>query len=455
MLRSVSQLKKLVNGDKDGVIELFLLATPLMLTLSSGCFCLFFDTLFLAQFSTEALQLHTLTYALVALFQSTCIRMASESQVLVSQSIGEKKNKQVGVFLWQMIYLSLLSMGLTLPLSALTAKIYFTPEQSQASEFFSLMMAGNFLFPLAAALNGFYSGRGQIKPLLYANVCLIASHMPITYFAINAFGLKGAAIAQLLTQALYCICLFTMILQPKHRNQFGTSNISFCPKSFIASTKIGALNGASAALIALSWTVTVKIAAFRGSELMTIIAFGNGCILFGSFVNLGLGQAVSIKTAYFIGAGEFQRLKKLITSCQYAVCYILLLLFFPLVLYPHFLLQCFFPNYLETMPFEKIETLRLVCKTLWFFEFFTYLDRICRGLLTAMGDTIYMFLSYILTLTLGNCLPVYLFVVVFPIKVSSFWVLMAITLFLRSIPLLYRLSKKNWHKEPAILAGTN
>lgn len=455
MSGSIAFVTEPPNTVQPSVRRLLLLSLPLIFLASSGSIAFFFNSLFLAHCSVEDLQAQSIGNALVALFQSACIRMGSDVQIFISQAYSSQNCRQIGIYLWQMIWLAILSLLLTLPVSYVISNYYFdsSPIQQLAKEYFRLFMFGNFLFPLSAALSSFFSGRGKLKLLYIGNAFLIVLHLALASMIIPLIGVKGAAYSQLLSQALYCCVLLTIILRKNNRLLFGTNQWKISKGAMIATFRVGAFNGFSAALMSLSWTVIVKFVATKGSDFLTVMAFGGSCAKLFSFLNLGLGQAISIEASYLIGRKQYKSVGSLIRTSAVVMFLILLLLFLPLVVFPEKLLSFFFSDFPDKFSPELAMMLKFSCRTLWFYELVGGVDRLMRGLLTATGDTVYMFKVYTIFLSIGTILPFYLTIEIFSLLPSAFWVIMTLTIFARNYPLFLKYRKGAWKENNRILVS--
>lgn len=454
MIASRSGLEsKPLHNDLTSVRGFFILSLPLILLASSHSLAYSLNGLFLAHYSTSVLQAHAIGNALIALFQSACMRMSAEAQIFISQASNSQNESRVGVYLWQMIWLSLLSVFVTLPIGLFISNFYFDNSlvQQEAKEYFRLFLYGNFLFPLSTALNTFYSGRGKQKALLIASGLYVVMHTVLAKLLIGHLGLKGAAMSHIISQSVYCCAFLVLVLRRKYRIRFGTDQWKIKLRPLLASMKVGIFNGMSAALMSLSWTVIVKMVATKGADYLTIVAFGNSCAVFLSFLNLGIGQALSINASGLIGKRNYAGIWVLVRSSTVIISCILCLLIIPLILFPDYLLSIFFPEYPAQFSPEMREMLRLSCRLLWFFELAGGIDRLTRGLLTATGDTVFMFFNYILLLSLGCCLPIYFALNIFNFSPGTFWGVMAFTIFIRNVPLFFRLKQELWKTRKPIL----
>ena len=72
------------------------------------------------------------------------------------------------------------------------------------------------------------------------------------------------------------------------------------------------------------------------------------------------------------------------------------------------------------------------------------LDRICRSLLTASCDTVYIFVVNILMVTVVGFVPLYLTIHVWDLSPKYFWGTISFWIFTRNIPLFFRIHRNLW-----------
>jgi len=171
--------------------ELLFLSLPLILSLLSSSIMGFCDRLYLAHFSIEALHGCVSAGYLSLLFQHPVIRIVVITQVFVGLHYSSSQNKIIGSLVWQMVWLALFSMVLTYPIGQWVAPTVFkgSAVQVEAKAYFDILMKGNFLFPLGAALSAYFIGKGKVRIIVLATVFSHGLNIGLDYFFI--FGIKG------------------------------------------------------------------------------------------------------------------------------------------------------------------------------------------------------------------------------------------------------------------------
>jgi len=204
--------------------ELVVLAFPIILTLICINLASFCDRLFFARYSLEAFEGCVSACCLIMLFQIPCVRLASIAQVFVGQKKGEGNSAKIGQYIWQMIWFSLLSLSLTLPLSALIGPLYFsgTVVQELGWTYFKGMMCANFLLPLGAALSSFFIGIGRTRFVVCAIMVALFLHLALDWMLIlgikgfiHPLGILGGIIANIVSQSMFCLLLFLVFFKLK------------------------------------------------------------------------------------------------------------------------------------------------------------------------------------------------------------------------------------------------
>src|SRR5438045_1277454 len=120
--------------------ELLKIAFPLMISSLSVLFMIFVDMTLLARFSIEALNaaVNSSTLGWGPLF--AWMTLASISEVYVAQFNGAGEKQKIGAPVWQMIWLSLLSILFFVPMGLWgTGYIYDTQHQME-NDYFTWMM---------------------------------------------------------------------------------------------------------------------------------------------------------------------------------------------------------------------------------------------------------------------------------------------------------------------------
>ena len=196
--------------------ELLFLLVPLFFTLISSHLMNFCDRYFLSLYSFDGFKAVSIATYVCVIFQELFSRITSITQVFVGRSFGEKKHSNIGMYTWQMIWFSCLTILLTPLFTYFIGNFYFAQTEAKelGQQYFSIMMYGNFLFPLGMTLASFQAGIGKMKPLAITALAANLLNVVLNYLLIKGvsgffppLGATGAAIGTLVSQGIYCSIL--------------------------------------------------------------------------------------------------------------------------------------------------------------------------------------------------------------------------------------------------------
>jgi len=429
------------------VRELFFLSVPIFFSIVSSNLMLFCDRYFLSHFSLEAFNAVGITSYLVMLFQLTCIRFSSINQIFVGRCLGNKTVKNIGPYTWQMIWASLLTLFVITPIGLIVSRFYF--ENIEVGElgktYFLIMLFGNFLFPLGTALASFQLGLGKTKAL--SIVALISNFLNIIldYYLINGIsgvlapmGVKGAAIATLISQGVYCAILFFLFTNHPLKKEYRTKDFYFRSALFKESSLVG-LSGAISKIIGLStWAISMNIVASKGSDYVTIISFGSTiCILF-SIVSEPIFKGLSIVFSYFLGQNNWKYIWKSLRSGLVLITIAFCLLTFPFVMYTNLLIETIIGTNINETTFGF---LYLACYWLLIYFLLEGITFCFINLIIAMKETFFLLKIAIPFSFLVVYLPFYLLFKVENLSPDKIWMVTWINYVAAILIYLIKISK--------------
>ncbi len=441
--------RPLTRFPKASFRELLFLCVPLIFSLFSASFMNFCDRLFLAHYSLEALQGTVSAFYLCMLFQHPIIRIASMAQVFVGLQYGSNQTDQIGASVWQMIWLSILSMLVTLPSSQFVAPFFFegTTVRDPANTYFSTMMAINFLFPLGTAISSYFIGQGRTGVIFLTTLIAYSVNIVLDYFFIFGIegvlppmGVFGAALATGIAQGVFCIILFILFLRRKERKTFGTNQYKFDWENFWGQLRIGLPRAIARIIILTAWVSTSRIMTLKGGDHLMVLSIGGTLILFFTFINDGMLQGMITIASNILGAKDYPSMWKLVRSGLTLLLSTTALLSIPLLFFPEFTLSFFF----QTPPAPaSLVILKRACIWIWFFFFCYGFNAVALSLVTAARDvTFYMFTIMFVWLT--SYLPAYLAMNVFNWGPDKLWLIMACDSLIFGAAFLIRASREKW-----------
>lgn len=411
--------------------DFFLLTLPLILTLSSSSLMGFCDRLFLAHYSLDALEASAAASALCNLFQHPLMRIVTMAQVFVGLYNGSKKFTQIGQTIWQMIWFSLSSLLLTLPIGLTISPYFFrgTSIEHSALTYFNTMMFFNFLFPLGAALTSYFVGLGRTKiiflVMLYCQIVnVILDYLFI--FGIEGYlapqGIYGAALATGISQTLFCFSLLFAFVRKKERETYRTDLFSLNWKSLWEQMRVGLPRAVARIIILINWAAITRIMVLRGGQHLMVLSIGGTLILLLTFINDGMYQAMITLVSNSLGARDHYKIRKFV---RMAFCFLIgmtCLLSIPYLFFPEITLSFF---YKQPPSPETLALLKRMCIWLWLFFFCYGLNAIGLSLITAARDVTFYFLT-ISCIWLTAYIPCYFFIDVLNVSADKLWLILAI-----------------------------
>lgn len=413
--------------------ELWALSFPLMLSLMSSSLMFFWDRLLLARFSIDAHNAATsagtwVTFLQFAFLCTTCI-----AEVFVGRYNGAGEERKIGKPVWQMIWLSLATTFLFLPLGFLAGNFLFasSPYRILEAEYFRYMMYFGPIFCLSSALSTFYIGRGCVK---FVTLTVIAANLLNTCLAylfifgtetfIPAMGIAGAALATGIAQSVQTLILFIDFLRPKYRRRFGTGNFRFCKREFMKCIRVGLPSSLAHTIEILAWALFFRMLMSAGEEHFTVVSVAQSIFFLFTFLTEGISKGATAIAANLIGAGKREALWRLLFSGIkfYALIFIAFGSIF--LINPSPLIDLFFTDE-NGASGNTYELIASSCLWVWVFFLFDGIHWLVVGLLTAAGDTKFVLKAGSCSVWIFALLPTYIFVILLGHQPDMAWAITA------------------------------
>jgi multidrug resistance protein, MATE family len=396
---AISDLDKEVPGQLTSfpvgtLRELWTLAYPIMVSLLSVGVMILANRVYLARYSVHAFNAVSEAAMFFMTFEFTMATLASVSEVLIGKAFGAQQYDKVARPVWAMIWMSVSSFLIFIPLAAFGANWIFSssPNKALAHDFFSTLSYFGPLFPLNAALASFWIGRGKTSFV----TCLVAISSilnilidPVLIFGLFSFpslGVKGAALARGISQLVLAITLFAAFLSKPNRSQFKTDNWRFDFASFKQVFSFGSSQALSMLAQCFAWAMFFRIMSLASQSHILACGISDALYFFFNFAIEGVSKAVSSVVANLIGAKRFSEIK-LVSWAGMRVLFIFGLILATLfIAAPDIILGVFLPHDLR-LPQEVLSVLRSSLTWVWLTligESFLFL---WGGILMACGDT--------------------------------------------------------------------
>lgn len=447
-----------------GYRELAVLAVPLILTTASWSIEQFIDRIFLTWHSPEAvaaaLPSGMLNFALMSFFMGTTMYV----ETFVAQYFGAGRHERIGPSFWQGIYVAILG-GLVLLIAVPFAKPIFRavghPALVQQYEvtYFQILCFGAMPALASGAMSAFFSGRGSVWPVMWVNVLSTVVNIVLDYvlifgkFGFPAWGIKGAAIATVLSGVASFLAYLVLLARPAYERQFRTlSGWRFDPKLFKRLLRFGLPNGSQFFLDMASFTAFILLVGRLGTDPLaaTVIAFNINALVFMPM--LGTGFAVSILVGQYLGRDRPDVAQRAAYS-GFQVTFAYTLVFAAAyVLLPGLFLV---PYGAEADPatFPAIRAIAVaLLRFVAIYSLFDTMNIIFSSAIKGAGDTRFVMLIMIVLAVLALLIPCFIAIVMFHAGIYITWTIATIYYSLLGFAFFFRFLGGKWKKMRVIEA---
>jgi MATE family multidrug resistance protein len=363
-----------------------------MLTLVSVNLMLFLDRMVLARHSLESLDAAVAAGAICNIFIFGAIGIVGIGDVFIGQCYGAGRTKKIGEILWQMMWFCLsLALAFNLIAHFLTPYLFPLPSAKLSHIYFSSQMKVGFLPVVIAALTSFFVGTKRfgfaLVAVIIASTIKLLLVIPLV-FGIDGFflgyGLKGAIMATTISHVVHIAILGFVVLKKSNRYRFGSLNWHFRPQLFIECMRLGFPQSVGSMLSYTAWGMVVNLLAAAGPKHLMMYTIMDSAYNLLCFATEGLQKSVLSMSANLIGSGRSSETSNIFKKALRLLLPILLVLSIPLLLFPTIVAKGLDITVLSS------QQISLACFVIWLYFGFDGLSWILNGLLTAMGDTLFV-----------------------------------------------------------------
>lgn len=412
-----------------GLKELVLLFLPISLTTFSTCLFLFVEKIFLASYSTTAMEAAVNVGYVCQIFQAPCVALAMMAQVFVGRWFGANDYESIGPMVWQFIWFSLMSSIITFPLGLALGQFYFKGSLNQdiVFSYYYFLLAINFLFPLGTTLSCFYIGQGKTHLVLLTTVSVQLLKIGLAYLLIfgwdswlPAWGMFGGALGTFVAQSTYCAILLFVFLNNKNREKFKTSVWRFKNHLFWECIYPGLLRAGNRILGFTCWASIAYLMSIKGGNYLLVLSVGGTLFLFLPFISEAICQAQITLVSQLLNTSKITLLSQ---SLQPALLLVSIILFFtgiPFLFFPKETFDVFFPTLLldEKVSFN-------IALGVWLsFSFFT-LSALFIAYILAFKDTLFsLFMGFFGWI--NGFLLIYVAIQYMHMPADLFWIVLSV-----------------------------
>ncbi len=290
------------------------------------------DSFFAGKISPEALSALSKSFPIYFIIVGTCIGVTVASTSLIANSIGETNEEKTLNYFTHSIYYGIIVsiiiafVGLTYADNIFDIMVTSPEVKSLGLEYTNIIFIGSVVFILVVCLNSLLHAEGDTKT--YRNLLILSFFLniilnPIFIFGflfIPAMGVKGIAIATIISQFISLLIIFVKILNNKRVKQLALKH--FNPKFEYFKNLLFQSVPITVSISASSFAFTVVITYVGNFGEYAVAGYGAG----ERFVHvmllpvLGLNTAIVSIIGQNFGANKYDRIKEAYyTAIKYGV----------------------------------------------------------------------------------------------------------------------------------------
>ncbi len=439
-----------------GYKHILVLAIPLILSTGSWALQHFIDRMFLNWYSKEAVAASMpsgiLNFALASLFIGT----AGYVGTFVAQYFGSGRNRMIGPVLWQGIYISLISGVLVMLFAPFSDLIFDYVGHSIGvrpleAAYFRILCMGAVPLVASSALSGFFSGLGKTWIVMVANLAATLENIVFDYllifgaFGFPEMGIKGAAIATVLSPCVSLIIYIVIILMPAYNQEYRIlEGWRFNARLFWRLIRFGLPNGVQFFLDVAGFTVFVLLIGRLGTDSLaaTNIAFNINTVAFMPMI--GLGIAVSVLVGQYLGKNN----TKLAVRAVYSGLQITILYVGVIALLYAFAPGIFIAPYAahaNPAEFKAIGDLaEVLLKFVALYCVFDGMNIIFSSAIKGAGDTRFVMIAILISSIGILVVPSYLVLFVFDLGIFACWAVATAYVIVLGVVFMVRFWEGKW-----------
>ena len=403
-----------------GYRQVLTLAIPLVITTSITGVQSFIDRLLLSWYSTEALAATVPSSMVCITLSSVFMGIASYIGVFVAQFYGAEQYRLIGKVVWQGVYISLLSLLMVVPLyfaiAPLFAWIDHAPSlQAMEIAYAEIQVLAIPVLIVFGTLSGFFSGLGKVTLVMWVNALVTLANLLLDYFLIfdreghAGLGVVGASWATFIAYTLGSLLLFVHFLRADNRVRYGTQDQWRLDRDlFRRLLRFGVPVGLQMQLETLAWTIFVLLVGAMGVLELSAHSIAMSIFMLVIMPMAGISVAVSVLVGQNMGAGNFDRARRVTESSLHLGLALFALLALMMVFSPDWMMSLFAKGMSPAMQQSVSPLVHDLLLLLAIYCPLMGVSMILSGTLRGAGDTAFVARSGIAVNWLVLVSPVYL-----------------------------------------------
>ncbi len=412
--------------------------------------------MFLSWYSPEsiaaAMPSGILYFTILSIFLGT----AGYVTTFVAQYHGAGQNERIGPALWQGLYVALIGAGVVLllvPVAGPLFRFIGHPEEVARLEsiYFRILCYGAFAPVASSSLSGFFSGRGNSRPVMIIQLLATGVNIILNYllifgnFGFPELGIAGAAIATISSGGFAFLIFLMLILSRRHDRIYHTRRTWRLDRELFGRLmRFGFPNGVQFFIDIFGFTAFILLIGRLGTVALaaTNIAFNISFLAFMPM--LGLGMGISIMVGQYIGKERVDLAQRSVTSgmvLSFAYMGSIALIY---ILIPGVFVSIF-SSKSDPALFGRIREMAVtLLRFVALYSLFDTLNIVYASAIKGAGDTRYVMIMILIMSWCVLVIPSYLALVVFSLGVYTAWVFITAYVVILGFGFLFRYRGGKW-----------
>lgn len=439
-----------------GYQKVLALAIPLVIGTASWSVQHFVDRMFLTWYSPEAIAAAMpagmLNFTVMSLFMGTAIYVST----FIAQYHGSGQLKKIGPILWQGIYISIVAGIVLFILMPMSRQIFdFIGHEQAVKEneiiYFKILCLGAMPQVASSAMSGFFAGRGKTMTVMWLNISATVVNLFFDYilifgkFGFPALGIKGAAIATVISACFLFIASALLIMKPSYNALYNTvSGWKFNTKLFSRLIKFGLPSGVQFFVDIAGFTFFILFIGRLGTTNLaaTNIAFNINMLAFMPMI--GFGMAISVLVGQNLGKNNPQLAAYSVYSGFHLTFIYMTTIALLYILVPDIFLAPFAAQ-AEHASFEEIRKIsRILLRFVAVYSIFDALNIVFASAIKGAGDTRFVMIMILILTLVILIIPTYIVIFILEQDIYAGWFCATTYVILLGFAFLFRFLSGKW-----------
>lgn len=294
------------------------MAVPTIITMLITAVYNMADTFFVAQLGTSAAGAVGIVFSIMAVIQAIGFMLGIGAGSLVSRYLGAKEQELASraastAFFAVLVFGSCITIAGTIFLDPLMRLLGATPTILPfARDYASFILFGAPIMGGSFVLNNILRGEGHATFAMLgigAGGILNIALDPLFIYVFN-LGIKGAALATVISQSVGFVILLSFFLRKKSQAQLHIRNVSRKPDMLVSVIKTGMPSFCRQSLMSVAAVLLNRNAAVYGDAAVAAMSIVGRVFMFIFSFMLGFGQGFQPVAGFNFGAKRFDRVRK-------------------------------------------------------------------------------------------------------------------------------------------------